>query len=118
MSGSGSIRIAATLPARLRGLLFRDPSWLGEGGVLMIVPCGSVHTFFMRYAIDVAFVDKKGKVVASERAVNPGRVLSACGAVAVIERFADSKSRWYGNGDTLVFAERSHRARHSVYLLG
>ncbi|MDD5004894.1 MAG: DUF192 domain-containing protein [Candidatus Omnitrophica bacterium] len=54
--------MAETFLKRLRGLLGRDNLAAGEG--LVIKPCNSIHTFFMRFSIDVAFLDKSGKVVA------------------------------------------------------
>lgn len=102
MSGSARVRIAATVAGRLRGLLFRDPSWLGRGGVLLLVPCSSVHTFLMRHELDIAFVDASGTVLRAERSVPPGRVLSARRAVAVLERFASPETRWYEPGDALA----------------
>lgn len=101
MSGR-RMRIAATVSARLRGLLFRPPSWLGDGGVLMLVPCSSVHTFFMRYRLDIAFVDAAGIVVKACRDVAPGRLLTCSCAVAVLERFALPGESWYESGDALV----------------
>jgi uncharacterized membrane protein (UPF0127 family) len=46
---------------RLVGLLGRKQ--LGEDEGLWIEPCDSVHTLFMRFPIDVAFVDRSGVVV-------------------------------------------------------
>lgn len=102
MSGRRSVRIAVSAFARLRGLLFRNPSWLGNGGVLVLVPCNSVHTFLMRHALDIAFVDASGVVVKSARSVPPRQLLSARRAVAVLERFADASERWYEPGDTIT----------------
>ncbi|MBK3553894.1 DUF192 domain-containing protein [Streptomyces sp. MBT61] len=49
------LRIAASYRARTRGLLGRD----GIEGAMMLTPCGSVHTFRMRFPIDVAYLDRK-----------------------------------------------------------
>lgn len=49
------------MPARLRGLL--GTSQLGEGEGLWLEPCASIHTFFMRYAIDLAFLDGNDRVI-------------------------------------------------------
>lgn len=46
---------------RLRGLMF-TPS-LPEGRALIITPCSSVHTFFMRYPIDAIFLDNSFTVI-------------------------------------------------------
>lgn len=96
------VRIASTARGRLRGLLFRDPGWLGDGGVLVLVPCRSVHTFGMRRAIDVALVGAGGEVIASRRAVPPGRVLSSRRAVAVLERFACPGRPWPREGERVL----------------
>jgi uncharacterized protein len=53
--------IADTSPARQRGLLKR--TGLAEGEGLWIVPCEGVHSFFMKFAIDVVFINKKRVVV-------------------------------------------------------
>ena len=46
---------------RMVGLLGRDH--LAEGEGLILRPCSGVHTCFMRFPIDVAFLDKRGRVV-------------------------------------------------------
>ena len=56
--------------ARLRGLLGRPAPAEGEG--LLLVPCRSVHMFGMRGALDVAFVDPDGTVIAAYHALPPG----------------------------------------------
>ena len=60
------LRSARRFHQRLRGLLGRDRLPAGEG--LWIEPCGSVHTWFMRFPLDVLFIDRSGEVVA----VHPG----------------------------------------------
>lgn len=47
--------------SRMKGLLGRKELKAGQAVVLR--PCNSVHTFFMRFSIDVIFVDKKNRVV-------------------------------------------------------
>lgn len=54
-----TVEVAATRRARRRGLLGRD----GFDGVLVLVPCRQVHTFGMRFPIDVAFVARDGTVL-------------------------------------------------------
>jgi len=46
---------------RMRGLLGRDG--LAEGEGLIIRPCNSIHTFFMKFSIDVIFLDKNMKII-------------------------------------------------------
>jgi uncharacterized membrane protein (UPF0127 family) len=59
-------RRAVRFHERLVGLLGRDRLEAGEA--LWIEPCSSVHTWFMRFPLDVLFVDRAGAVVA----VHPG----------------------------------------------
>lgn len=54
-----SLEVAASPDRRSRGLLGRD----GIDGALLISPCSGVHTFRMRFPIDVAFLDKTWTVV-------------------------------------------------------
>ncbi|MFE4688777.1 DUF192 domain-containing protein [Streptomyces sp. NPDC056749] len=63
------LRIAASYRARARGLLGAD----GVDGALLITPCGSVHTFRMRFTIDVAYLDRRFNVLAV-RTMKPGRL--------------------------------------------
>ena len=76
---------------RRRGLLKRDS--LEEGAALIIAPSNAIHTFWMRFAIDVAFVSKEGRVVKVRQAVMPWRVAAAWRAFAVIEMAAGAFDR-------------------------
>jgi len=62
---------ARTPLARLRGLLGRTS--LPEGEALMIEPCASIHTFFMRFPIDAAFLSQDLRVVRAIAALKPWR---------------------------------------------
>lgn len=55
------LQIADTFLTRFRGLMGK-PSLPGNSG-LMIKPCNSVHCFFMKFPIDVVFLDKDNRVV-------------------------------------------------------
>ncbi len=57
-----NVRIASSLFARMKGLLGTDTLCAGEA--LWITPCRSVHTLFMRYPIDVLFLNSECAVVA------------------------------------------------------
>jgi uncharacterized membrane protein (UPF0127 family) len=57
---------------RLRGLIGRSGLAPGEG--LLIVPCNSIHMFFMRFAIDVLYVDRARRVVGLHHTLAPWRV--------------------------------------------
>jgi uncharacterized membrane protein (UPF0127 family) len=92
---------------RLRGLLARRRCWLGEHGVLAIAPCDSIHTWGMAYPIDVAFLDSRGRVLLSRRAL-PARARLRCpGAAFVLERpspqarVCAAAARWPCAGDVV-----------------
>lgn len=63
--------VARGFLARGKGLLGRDGLAAGEG--LLIEPCSSVHSFFMRFAIDVVFADRHHRVVGLAAAMPPNR---------------------------------------------
>ena len=60
---------------RLIGLLGRRHLPMGEG--LHLVPCNSIHMFFMRFPIDAIFLDARGRVVKLFTALPPWRATSA-----------------------------------------
>jgi uncharacterized membrane protein (UPF0127 family) len=86
---SGATTLATTVEAavdsasRRRGLLGRDS--LALDAALVIAPSNGVHTFFMKFAIDVVFVARDGRVVKIARAVKPWRASLALRAFAVVE---------------------------------
>jgi hypothetical protein len=78
-----SIECAFDSATRRRGLLGR--SEFPEGASLIIAPCGSVHTFFMRMAIDVVFASREGVVLKTYGTLRAWRIAFAVGAFAAIE---------------------------------
>lgn len=70
---SDNVKMADNFFTRSIGLLSKKS--LSEGEGLIIKPCCSIHTFFMRFAIDVIFVNKKNEVIALYENVSPWRVL-------------------------------------------
>lgn len=84
------LRVAASYRARTRGLLGVD----GVDGALLLTPCGSVHTFRMRFTIDVAYLDRRFNVLAV-RTMRPGRLgLPRPRARHVVESEAGAMERW------------------------
>jgi uncharacterized membrane protein (UPF0127 family) len=78
---------ARGLRARLLGLaLLRD---LPPGHGLLIPRCRSVHTFGMRFPLDLIWIGDDGAVLRVDR-VRPGRIRSCRAAAAVLERQSDS----------------------------
>ncbi|MBX5482277.1 MAG: DUF192 domain-containing protein [Myxococcaceae bacterium] len=99
------IEEARSLGDRLVGLMGRRTLPFGEG--LHIVPCNSIHTFFMRLPIDVAFLDAERRIVKLMAALPPWRATSIYfRAKSVLELpagvFAGSGTM---EGDELVFEE-------------
>lgn len=77
------LEMAFDSAARRKGLLGR--TGLDEGSALIIAPCNAVHTFFMRFTIDVAFVNRQGRVVRGSRQIRPWGIGVGLGAWAAIE---------------------------------
>ncbi|MFG2829196.1 DUF192 domain-containing protein [Streptomyces sp. NPDC048434] len=84
------VEIAASYRARTRGLLGRE----GIEGALLLTPASSVHTFRMRFAIDVAYLSRDFTVLAV-RTMRPGRLgLPRLRARHVLEAEAGAMARW------------------------
>lgn len=77
---------------RFVGLMGRSELPGGDG--LMIRPCNSIHMFFMRFPLDVAFVDDDVRVVRAYHGIRPWRVSRIVGgAKAAIELPAGTLAR-------------------------
>jgi hypothetical protein len=76
---------------RKRGLLGRDG--LEAGQALVIAPTNLVHTFAMRFAIDILFAARDGRVLKIAHAVPPRRIAGALRGFAVIEMAAGEAER-------------------------
>lgn len=70
-----ALEVADGFWSRLKGLQFRRA--LPPGAGLLLVPCGSVHTHWMRFPIDAVMLDAAGRVLAVRRGVRPWRVVAA-----------------------------------------
>ena len=66
------LRMAVSASGRMRGLLGRPPVQPGEG--LLLTPCKQVHTFGMRYPIDVVFCERDWVVTRIVRGLQPRRL--------------------------------------------
>jgi len=90
--------------ARMRGLLGRDS--LETGGGMLLTPEPSVHMAFMRFAIDVVFVDRDHKVVGVRHELRPWRAAGARGAYATLELPAGAAAAaGIEEGDVLVLED-------------
>ena len=96
-------RVADRPLARMRGLLGRRELPPGEG--VLLRPAASVHTWFMRFPIDVVFLDRELRVLKVVPQLAPWRVASGRGARAVLELAAgECERRGIRPGDRLVVA--------------
>ena len=78
------VEAADTFLKRLRGLMFRRRLDSGRG--LLLAPCNSVHMLFMRFAIDVVYLDKDFRIKKIVRDLTPWLGLSFCfGAWGALE---------------------------------
>jgi hypothetical protein len=96
------LEVAGTGSARRKGLLGRDRLAPGEG--LWIVPCESVHTFFMRFPIDLVYLDRKLRIRKLRSGVGPWRLSACLFAHSVLELpFGVIRETKTQPGDTLEF---------------
>jgi uncharacterized membrane protein (UPF0127 family) len=85
-------RLADNVWSRFWGLMGRRS--LPEGEALLISPCSSVHTAFMRFSIDVVFLDRADRVVKVARQLKPYRIaMGTKGAQRVLELPAGAAER-------------------------
>jgi uncharacterized protein len=81
---SGNIIAADSFLKKLFGLVFQPPLKEGEG--LLIDNCNSIHTFWMRYPIDILFLDSKNRVIRFFEDLRPFRVTPFIrGAIKAVE---------------------------------
>lgn len=91
LPGGVRLIIAATPRTRLLGLMgLRD---LDRGHALLLTRCRSVHTFGMRFPLDLVWLDGNGRVLRQDACVAPGRLRSCPSAHAVIEAPAGAGGR-------------------------
>ncbi len=69
--------------SRRKGLL--SHASFDEGAAMLIAPSNAVHTFFMRFPIDILFAARDGRVVKTCAMVKPWRIAASLRAFAVIE---------------------------------
>lgn len=99
-----NVRIAERFDERLLGLMFSKD--LEKENGLLISPCNSIHTFFMRYPIDIVFMDKNFKVVKAIYNIKPWRMtLMYWRATQVLEMKAGALSKKLNLNDELVLED-------------
>jgi uncharacterized membrane protein (UPF0127 family) len=99
------LEVARTSWSRFVGLMGRRSITPGHG--LWIEPCNSIHMFFMRFAIDVLFLDREGRVKRVLLELKPWRVSPIVfGARTVVELPAGTLSDKSLQGQTLRLESR------------
>ena len=103
---TGTVVATHLLPAfdsktRNVGLLGRQS--LDPGTAMIIAPTNAVHTFFMRFPIDIAFVKKDGRILKIRKRLPAWRLAGAWGGYAVVEMAAGSfEAAGTGAGDCIT----------------
>jgi uncharacterized membrane protein (UPF0127 family) len=85
------LRTADSFVSRLVGLAGRRAPPAGAG--LLLTRTRAVHTFGMRCALDLVWLDRAGRVVRVDEAIPPRRLAACAGAAAVIELPAGGADR-------------------------
>ncbi len=75
--------VADTAAKRRTGLLKHERLEAGQG--MWIVPCEAVHSFFMKFPIDVVYIDRKHKVRKTRINMVPSRISGCLVAHSVLE---------------------------------
>ena len=107
------LEAAHTGPTRRKGLLGREGLLPGEG--LWIAPCESVHTFFMRFPIDLVYLDRKHQVRKVRSGVGPWRMSACWSAHSVLELAAGTVAATRTErGDSVEFAPATSETENGV----
>jgi uncharacterized protein len=100
----------------MRGLLGRKPLAADEG--LLLTPCSSVHTSFMRYPIDIVFLESDLTVLGIREHVKPWRMAGWVGARSVLELPAGAcEQRGIRPGDKLTLDDCADEDASVLFVL-
>jgi uncharacterized membrane protein (UPF0127 family) len=100
------MEVADSAAKRNKGLLGRKRLAPGEG--LWIRPCQAVHTFFMRFSIDLIYLDRRNRIRKLSSEVRPWRLSACLWARSVLELPAGTiRQTQTQRGDALEFSAAS-----------
>ena len=71
---SSKAEIARSFRKRLKGLIGRSLEEFSKGSALWIIPCDGIHTFGMRFPIDVAYLNAEGRILRIYHRLAPFRI--------------------------------------------
>lgn len=94
----GEFELLESIYEKLRGLIGTTTQHRG----VILARCSSIHTCWMTYPLDVAFIDRRGVVIKSCRKLRPWHVRTARKAQWTIERPC-SMTAWLKEGDRIMF---------------
>jgi hypothetical protein len=107
------MEVADSSAKRGKGLLGRDGLHTGEG--LWIIPCEAVHTFWMRFPIDLVYLDRKKRIRKLRGELRPWRLSACLSAHSVLELPSGTiRETRTEPGDTLEFSAVSLTGDKSV----
>ncbi len=69
---AAEVLVAESFLERLKGLMFEAPLASDQG--MLITRCNSIHTMFMRFSLDVLFLNSEGKIIKIIKAIPPWRI--------------------------------------------
>lgn len=98
-----TLDMATSFSKRFLGLMGKQS--LPDSTGLYLEPCTSIHCFFMRFPIDVVFVNRAGQVVAIYPGLKPWRIAMPKGAFAAIEAVENQLADRVSLGDQLRIKE-------------
>jgi uncharacterized membrane protein (UPF0127 family) len=107
------MEVADTAAKRNKGLLGRECLAPGEG--LWIRPCEAVHTFCMRFPIDLVYLDRKNRIRKLVSALPPWRLSACLFAHSILELPSGAiRETRTQRGDTLDFSPASSHGEISA----
>lgn len=95
-----SVEFADSIMTRFCGLMFRK-SLPAEGG-LWLSPCSSIHMMFMRFTIDVVWLDNDSKVLKTSAGVLPWIGMASCYGAKVALELPAGRAQSVQVGDQLI----------------
>lgn len=96
------VDVAAGFFGRAVGLLGRSSLPPSTG---LEIATSSIHTFFMRFALDLVYLDSEKRVLKVVRAIKPWRISCCSGATLVIECAAGELPEWLQEGQRLALVQ-------------